>query len=47
MTNKIFRSIVSVAMVVLVASLFIASSFLYDYFNRSGQSVKRGTFLSR
>ena len=26
---------VSVAMVVLVASLFIASSFLYDYFNRS------------
>ena len=35
MTNKIFRSIVSVAMVVLVASLFIASSFLYDYFNRS------------
>ena len=35
MTNKIFRSIVSVAMVVLVAGLFIASSFLYDYFNRS------------
>ena len=35
MTNKIFRSIVSVAMVVLVASLFIASSFLYDYFNRT------------
>ena len=35
MTNKIFRSIVSVAMVVLVASLFIASSFLYDYLNRS------------
>ena len=35
MTNKIFRSIVSVAMVVLVASLFIASTFLYDYFNRS------------
>ena len=35
MTNKIFRSIISVAMVVLVASLFIASSFLYDYFNRS------------
>ena len=35
MTNKIFRSIVSVAMVVLVAGLFRASSFLYDYFNRS------------
>ena len=35
MTNKIFRSIVSVAMVVLVASLFIASTFFYDYFNRS------------
>lgn len=35
MTNKIFRSIMSVAMVVLVASLFIASTFLYDYFNRS------------
>ena len=35
MTNKIFRSIVSVAMVVLVAGLFIASSFLYDYFNCS------------
>ena len=35
MTNKIFRSIVSVAMVVLVASLFIASTFLYDYFYRS------------
>ena len=35
MTNKIFRSIVSVAMVVLVAGLFIASTFFYDYFNRS------------
>lgn len=34
MTKKIFRSIVAVAMVVLVASLLIASSFLYDYFNR-------------
>ncbi len=35
MTKKIFRSIISVAMVVLLASLFIASSFLYDYFNKS------------
>ena len=35
MTKKIFRSIISVAMVVLFASLFIASSFLYDYFNKS------------
>ena len=35
MIKKIFRSIISVAMVVLLASLFIASSFLYDYFNKS------------
>ncbi len=35
MTKKIFRSIISVAMVVLLASLFIASTFLYDYFNKS------------
>lgn len=35
MTKKIFRSIIAVALVVLVASLFIASSFLYDYFNKS------------
>ena len=35
MTKKIFRSIISVAMVVLLSSLFIASSFLYDYFNKS------------
>ncbi len=35
MTKKIFRSIIAVAMVVLVASLFIASSFFYDYFNRT------------
>ena len=35
MSNKIFRSIMAVAMVVLVASLFIASSFLHDYFNSS------------
>ena len=35
MTKKIFRSIIAVAMVVLVASLLLASTFLYDYFNRS------------
>lgn len=35
MTKKIFHSIISVALVVLLASLFIASSFLYDYFNKS------------
>ena len=35
MSKKIFRSIIVVAMVVLLASLFIASSFLYDYFNKS------------
>ena len=35
MSKKIFRSIIGVAMVVLFASLFMASGFLYDYFNRS------------
>ncbi len=35
MSKKIFRSIIAVAMVVLLASLFIASTFLYDYFNKS------------
>ena len=35
MTKKIFRSIILVAMVVLISSLFIASSFLYGYFNKS------------
>ena len=35
MSKKIFRSIIVVAVVVLLASLFIASSFLYDYFNKS------------
>ena len=35
MSKKIFRSIISVAIVVLLASLFIESSFLYDYFNKS------------
>ena len=35
MSKKIFRSIIAVAMVVLVSCLFIASSFLYDYFNKT------------
>lgn len=34
MTKKIFRSIIAVALVVLVASLSITCSFLYDYFNK-------------
>ena len=33
MSKKIFRSIIVVAVVVLLVSLFITSSFLYDYFN--------------
>ena len=33
MTKRIFRSIFSVALVVLMASIGIATSFLYDYFN--------------
>ncbi len=39
MTKKIFHSIVAVAFVVLLASIGIATSFLYDYFNDS--QVKR------
>lgn len=35
MTKKIFRSIISVTLVVLTASMFITFSFLYDYFNKS------------
>lgn len=35
MTKKIFRSIIAVATVVLISSLFIVTSFLYDYFNKS------------
>ncbi len=35
MTKKIFRSIFTVALVVLLASIGIATSFLYDYFNKS------------
>jgi len=39
MTKKIFHSIFTVALVVLLASIGIATSFLYDYFNNS--QVKR------
>lgn len=35
MTKKIFQSIFSVALVVVLASIGIATSFLYDYFNKS------------
>ena len=35
MTKKIFHSIFTVALVVLLASIGIATSFLYDYFNAS------------
>lgn len=35
MTKKIFRAMIAVAMIVFLANLFIASSFFYDYFNRS------------
>ena len=35
MTKKIFHSILTVALVVLLASIGIATSFLYDYFNTS------------
>lgn len=35
MSRKIFRSIFAVAMIVLLASLIITNSFLYEYFNRS------------
>ena len=35
MTKKIFQSIFIVALVVVFASIGIATSFLYDYFNKS------------
>lgn len=35
MTKRIFRSILGVAITVLLASLIIATSFLYTYFNRA------------
>lgn len=33
MTNRVFRSIITVALIVLLASIAIAASFLYEYFN--------------
>lgn len=46
MSKKIFRSIIAVTMVVLLASLFISSTFLYDYFNKSQVSqLKEGLTL--
>lgn len=35
MSKKIFRSVIVVAMTVLLASLIFTSGFLYDYFNKS------------
>ena len=35
MSKKIFQSIFTVALVVLLASIGIATSFLYDYFNKA------------
>ncbi len=35
MSKRIFRSIMAVAIIVLLASLFISNSFLYSYFNQS------------
>ncbi|MBQ8524258.1 MAG: PAS domain S-box protein [Clostridia bacterium] len=35
MTKKIFRSIIAVAVTVLIASILIASTFLYEYYNRA------------
>ena len=35
MTKKIFRSMITIASVVLLSSLFVATTFIYDYFNRS------------
>ena len=35
MTKKIFRSIITVAMVALFASLVIATTFLYEYYNKN------------
>ena len=35
MTKKIFRSMIAIASVVLLSSLFVATTFIYDYFNTS------------
>lgn len=45
MTKKIFRSILSVAIIVLTAGFVIASSFLYGYFNET-QSARLKEELS-
>lgn len=45
MSKKIFHSIIMVAMTVLVASLVLASSFLYDYFNKSQVSQLKEELL--
>ncbi|MBQ8260883.1 MAG: PAS domain S-box protein [Lachnospiraceae bacterium] len=34
MTKKIFRSMIMVAVVVLLTGLFVATTFIYDYFNK-------------
>lgn len=35
MTKKIFRSMITIALVVLLSSLFVATTFIYDYFNKT------------
>ena len=35
MTKKIFRSMLTIAFVVLLSSLFVATTFIYDYFNKT------------
>ena len=35
MTKKVFRSMITVALTVLLTSLFVATTFIYDYFNKS------------
>ena len=45
MTKKIFQSIFTVALVVLLSSIGIATSFLYDYFNESQQSQLKAELM--
>ena len=35
MTKKIFRSMITVALTVLLTSMLVATTFIYDYFNKS------------
>ncbi|MGI6607564.1 MAG: sensor histidine kinase [Erysipelotrichaceae bacterium] len=35
MTKKIFKAIIVTSMIVLIASIFVANSFLYNHFNKS------------